>query len=97
MGTKRDAYVEKLKGNITTWNGEIDELQAKLGKAKDDAQAEIKKQIEEMKAKRLALEGKMTDLQNASEDAWEDVKAGVDVARQILGQAVKSAKERFNT
>ena len=55
MGTKRDAYVEKLKGNIVAWNGEIDEFQAKMGKAKDDAQVEFKKQIEEMKAKRLAI------------------------------------------
>lgn len=97
MATKRDAYVEKLKGNITAWNGEIDELQAKMGKAKDEAQVELKKQVEEMKAKRLALEEKMENLQQASEDAWEDVKSGVDVARQILGQAVKSAKERFNS
>ncbi len=96
MATKRDAYVEKLKGNIAAWNGEIDEFQAKADKAKDDAQVEIKKQIEEMKAKRLALEGKMADLQNASEEAWEDVKGGVDVARQILGQAVKAAKDKFN-
>jgi len=97
MGTKRDAYVEKLKGNIVAWNGEIDEFQAKADKAKDDIQAEIKKHIEEMKAKRLALEGKMADLQKSSEEAWEEIKGGVDVARQILGQAVKSAKEKFNS
>ncbi len=96
MATKRDAYVEKLKGNIAMWNGEIDEFQAKAGKAKDEVQVEFKKQIEEMKAKRLALENKMSNLQQASEDAWEEVKTGVDIARQILGQAVKAAKDKFN-
>lgn len=96
MGTKRDAYVEKLQGNIAKWNGELDEIQAKADKAKDELKAEFQKQIEEIKAKRLALEGKMTDLKNSSEEAWEDVKSGVDVARQILGQAISSAKARFN-
>ena len=85
MGTKRDAYVEKLNGHLVAWNGEIDEFQAKADKAKADVQAEFRKQVEEMKAKRQALEGKMADLKNASEEAWEDVKNGVDVARQILG------------
>jgi hypothetical protein len=96
MGTKRDAYVEKLKGNIARWNGEIDEFQAKADQAKADAQVDFQKQIVEIKAKREALEGKMADLQNAADEAWEDVKSGVDVARQILGQAVQAAKSRFN-
>jgi len=95
MATKKDAYVEKLKGNIDKWSAEIDEFQAKADKAKADAQVEINKQIAEIKVKRQALEAKMAELKNASEEAWEDVKGGVDVARQILGQAIHSAKERF--
>jgi hypothetical protein len=96
MGTKKDAYVEKLKGNIDKWNAEIDEFQAKTDKAKDEVQVEFQKQIAEIKAKRQGLEGKMAELKNAGDEAWEDVKGGVDVARQILGQAVNSAKDRFN-
>ncbi len=95
MGTKRDAYVEKLKKHIDEWNAQIDALQAKANQAKADAQVELNKQIAEIKAKRQALEGKMTDLKNAADEAWEDVKKGVDVARQILGQAINSAKDRF--
>lgn len=95
MGTKRDAYVEKLKGNIDKWNAEIDAFQAKADQAKTDVQVELHKQIVEIKAKRQALEGKMADLKNAADEAWEDVKGGVDVARQILGQAINSAKDKF--
>jgi chromosome segregation ATPase len=97
MGTKRDAYVEKLQGNIAKWNGELDEIEVKAKQAKDDAKAEFNKQIEEIKAKRQALEAKMTELKSSSEEAWEDVKKGVDIARQVLGQAINSAKERFTT
>lgn len=96
MATKRDAYVEKLKKNIDKWNAEIGDFQAKADQAKDDAKAEFLRQIAEIKAKRQELEGKMADLKNAGEEAWEDVKKGVDVARQILGQAIQSAKSRFD-
>ena len=95
MGTKRDAYVEKLKGNITKWNTEIDELQAKADQAKADAKAEFHKHVVDLKAKRLALEEKIKELNNAKDEAWEDVKSGVDVSRQILGQAIQDAKSRF--
>lgn len=96
MATKRDAYVEKLKGNIDKWNAEISEFQTKADQAKADAKVEILKQIAEIKARRQELEEKMADLKNAGEEAWEDVKKGVDVARQILGRAIQSAKSRFN-
>lgn len=95
MGTKRDAYVEKLKGNIVKWNAEIDEFQAKADQAKAEAQAEFHKQITEIKAKRIVLEEKIEELNKAKDEAWEDVKSGVDVSRQILGQAITAAKSRF--
>jgi hypothetical protein len=95
MGAKRDAYVEKLKGHIDRWNAEIDGFQAKADQAQAEAKVEFNSQIAEIKAKRLALEEKMLNLKNAGDEAWEDVKSGVDVARQILGQAVQSAKSRF--
>jgi uncharacterized coiled-coil DUF342 family protein len=95
VGTKRDAYVEKLKGNIDKWNAELDVLQAKADQAKADAKVELGKHIAEIKAKRQALEAKMGELKNSADEAWEDVKKGVDVARQILGQAINSAKDRF--
>jgi phage host-nuclease inhibitor protein Gam len=95
MGNKMDEYVEKLKDKIGDWNIEIDKLQAKGDQAKADVRKKYAKQIKELKAKRKELEGKVGQLRKAGEGAWEDMKAGADIALKVLGEAVKSAKSRF--
>jgi len=95
MGEKRDAYVEKMKAKIDEWNTEIDQFQVKAGQAKADIQIQYEKQIEELKAKRQELQGKIEELQKAGETAWEDMKLGLDAAWHSMGESVKSAKSRF--
>ena len=96
MGEKRDEYVEKFKKSIDGWNDDIDKLEAQAGKAKADVRAQLDKQIAELKTKRQDLQRKMSEMHKASEGAWEDVKAGADIALKALGEAVSSAKSRFS-
>jgi chromosome segregation ATPase len=96
MSEKRDAYVQKLKENINQWSDEIDKFQVKAEKTKADVQVQFKKHIEELKAKRHGLEGKLADLQKADEKAWEDIKGGVDKAWHALGESFTAAKSRFD-
>jgi hypothetical protein len=39
---------------------------------------------------------KLASLRNAGEGAWEDLKAGVDMAKDAIGEALESARSRFN-
>jgi len=95
MGEKRDAYVQKLKHQIDQWNGEIDKLQAQADKLGATAKAEMQKHVETLKAKRAELEEKMTPIQKAGEEAWEDLRGGTNQALKALGDAVAAAKSRF--
>ena len=38
---------------------------------------------------------KLAELKDAGDDAWEDLKAGLDGAWNTLGNALKSATARF--
>jgi Flp pilus assembly pilin Flp len=38
---------------------------------------------------------KLTELKDAGDDAWEDLKAGIDSTWDSLGNALKSAASRF--
>jgi len=96
MGTKRDAYVQKLKENIDKRNVQIDKFQAKADQAQAEAQVQYREQIEELKAKRQELVVKIAELQKARETAWEDVKTGVDSAWKTMGESIKAARSRFN-
>lgn len=97
MSEKRDAYVEKLKAKLDEWNADIDVLQARADQAKTDAQLRYRRQIEGLRAKSKDAEAKISELRVAGGDAWEDLKAGANIAWTALGEAVTSAKARFKS
>ncbi|MFO8048848.1 MAG: coiled coil domain-containing protein [Desulfosudaceae bacterium] len=93
--TAKEAYEKKLKAQLEQWDAEIDKLQAKAKQADADAQLEYHKRIEELQALRDKANQKLTELKNASENAWEDLKVGAELARDSLASAIKSATSRF--
>ena len=95
MMDKRDAYVQKLKAKLDEWNAEIDVLAAKADQAEADAKIAYHKRLEDLRAKRTELEGKIAELEQAGEGAWEDLKQGLDNSWQILKTSFKRAKSEF--
>jgi predicted ATP-binding protein involved in virulence len=93
--SKREAYEQKLEAQLKEWKIDIDKMKAKADKADAQARLEYYKKIEELRTKQEAAQKKLTELKAAGEDAWEDLKAGIDLAWGSLGEAVKSARSRF--
>ena len=56
---------------------------------------EYQKQIEALKTNRDEIEKKISEISRSSDYAWEDLKAGVDLAREAMSEAIKSATTRF--
>ena len=94
MPTK-DEYVRKMHSKLDLWNAEIDKLAARANQSKAEMRAEYGKQIEELQPKRDEAKNKLERLQNAGEGAWEDMKVGLEMAWDAIGEAVDSAKSRF--
>lgn len=94
MGIK-EAYEQKLQAQLDEWKADIDKLKAKANEADADAQIEYYNQIDELRAMQETARNKLTELKESSDDAWEDLKAGIESARTSLGNALKSAKSRF--
>lgn len=91
----KDAYLQKIDAQMEEWKTEIDKMKAKADKADADAKLKYYEQIEELRTKQQAAQEKLRELRNSSEDAWEDLKAGFELARVSLGEAIKSASSRF--
>jgi Skp family chaperone for outer membrane proteins len=91
----KEAYQKKLQAQLDEWNAEIDKLKAKADKAEADAKLEYYKKIEELRSIQETANSKFAKLREASDGAWEDLKAGVDSACNTLGNALKSAVSRF--
>ena len=95
MSEKRDAYVQKMKAKLDEWNADITKLEATARQRDADARADVQRRIEELKEKRKKVADDLDRLRRRGEDAWEDLKAGIDSAAGALGEALRSARSRF--
>jgi hypothetical protein len=96
MSDTRDAYVKKVQAKLDEWNAEIDKMEAKSRQKEADLQAAYGEQIAMLKRKRQSAKAKLGQLQGAGESAWEDVKAGLEQATDVLGEAIRTARSRFS-
>lgn len=95
MTAKKDAYVQKLKAKIDQWDAELDKLTAKADQVEADSKIEYAKQVEDLRAKRKDLEDKIAKVQKAGDEAWEDLKRGVEDSWEILKISFSKAKTGF--
>jgi len=92
---RKDAYSKKVQAQLDEWDAEIDKLKARARLAEADAQLEIQKQLETLGRKRKEAGDKLAELRTASDDAWEEIKEGLESAKDSLGNALKSAGAKF--
>jgi len=94
--SKRKAYQQKLQAQLDVWKSEIAKLEARTSQLEGDARIALQEQLEELRGKREALSEKREKLRHASDEAWQDVKTGIDGAWRNLDNAVRSAVSRFS-
>jgi nucleotide-binding universal stress UspA family protein len=92
---KKKAYQEKIEAQLKDWEPKIDALKTKADKVKTDAQLTYKEQIEILRQKQEAARQKLRELKDSGEDAWGEVKVGVDKAIEDIKEAFSRAKAKF--
>ena len=93
--SKRDAYIKKMKAKLDEWNADIAKIEAKAESAEADMKIKYHQKIDELKQQREEATTKLDELQNSGDEAWEDIKAGLESTWDSLGNAVNSAFSRF--
>jgi len=92
---RKDAYSKKAQAQLDEWDADIQKLKAKADRAEANTQLEIQKQIKTLRRKQKEVGDKLAELSAAGDDAWEDLKDGLESAKDSLGSALKSATSRF--
>jgi LAS superfamily LD-carboxypeptidase LdcB len=77
---EKELYQQKEQAQLDEWQAEVDKLKAKASGASADAQLELNKQIKALKGKIENGKGKLAGIAEASDDAWESMKHGVESA-----------------
>ena len=93
--SQKDAYEKKMEATLDQWSAELDGLKAKAKMADADARIALNEEIESAVAKKEAATKKLDELKNTSDDAWEDLKQGIEGVWTSLDGAVRAAKSRF--
>ena len=93
--SSRDEYVRKMQAKLEEWNADIATLTAKAGEVSADLRSEYKEQIAALQAKQAAAREKIEEVQKSGEDAWKDLKLGIDLAWSAIGKSIDSATSRF--
>lgn len=87
----RDDYVQKMHALLDQLNAEIDALTRRA----ENAGADVRDELAELRAKQGEARTRLDSLRDAGGEAWQDLKAGVELARDAVGEALESARSRF--
>lgn len=90
----KDAYIQKLHARLDEWNADIDRLKAKADKIEAESRLEYQKQIKNLRNKHRKAEQSLAKVREAGEDAWKDLRSGLQVAWDAMEEAIKSARSR---
>jgi uncharacterized coiled-coil DUF342 family protein len=91
----KKSYLQKLAAQLQDWDTEIDELKVKAHLAKADAKDEFAKQIEDLRSKRQAMQSKLQQLQDSGDEAWDDIKTGLEKSWTELRGSFRNAMSKF--
>jgi hypothetical protein len=84
--------VGKIETRLRQLGAKLDKLVAKTDEVGADAQADYRKQIDNIKDKHAVVQSKLTAFRAASGQKWENFKGGVELAWHDLENAFKALK-----
>jgi len=93
--SKREEYVDKLKHKLDEWNHDIDKLEEKSEHLKADARVAYEKELSLLKEQRETVRARAQELFHSSEEAWEELKVGVEDAWHKFTDAIDKAHSKF--
>jgi len=91
----REEYQGKMEAQLSEWGAELDKLTVRADKAKADTKQGYHDQIEALRSKQASIQVKLQELKTSSDDAWGDLKEGLDHSWAQTKDAFTKAIARF--
>ena len=91
----RDDFSQTIEEQFVALDAKIKDLEAKAAELGEDAKVKFAKAIVDVKTLMDAAKAKLKALKSAGEDAWQDMKPGLNAAMAELEKAFKKAKSHF--
>ena len=94
MSTK-EAYKQKMEAELELAQAKLAEFKAQAKSSAADARIKNAKQVDDLEQKIDATKAKLKEMGEASDDAWEQLKVGVESAWGALSTAIRNAAAKF--
>ncbi len=91
----KEEYQGKMEAQLSEWGVELDKLKARADKAVADTRQDYYDQIEALHAKQSSMQAKLQELKTSSDDAWGDLKEGLDHSWNQVKDSFNKAAARF--
>lgn len=91
----RELYRQKRQAQLDEWRAEVNKLKAKTSGVSANTQLEMNRKIKTLESKIDEGKAQLSQLAEASDDAWESLKDGVESAWDTLRSAVGDAASKF--
>ena len=90
------AYKQKMAAQLKEWGAQLDLMEAKAENIGADLRIKHAEELHELHAKQHTASKKMHELENASGEAWEQVKVTADKVWEDLKSGIAEAHSKFN-
>ncbi|MCK0152459.1 hypothetical protein MWU49_01980 [Alcanivorax sp. S6407] len=94
MSDKKD-FVESVRQKLEDWDYQRDRLAARIEDLSQEWREEAQEKLADFKEQRKDLEAKLEVLESRSEDAWQDIKDGIELAWDGLKTGLLAARSEF--
>lgn len=91
----RMEYQGKMEAQLSALGAEIDKFRTMVGTTTADTKQGYHDHIESLRAKQALIHAKLQELKTASDDAWGDLKEGLDQSWDQVRDVFDKAAARF--
>ncbi|MDJ0913629.1 MAG: hypothetical protein QNI95_08670 [Desulfobacterales bacterium] len=93
--SKKQEFQDRIESQLKEWGSKIDELKSRAAGVTDDAKGKYEELIQGAGDRKQKVIDKLHHLKKSSDEAWVDIKVGVENAMDELKDAVHKVKEDF--
>lgn len=93
--TTRKEYIDNLSLKLKSWDAEISKLELRLKESSDEAKENLNKRIAELRIKKENLQNRIEVLKSSSEEAWKEIKNGMEKIESEIQETIENVKSKF--
>lgn len=93
--SQKDVYVQKLQEQLDAWKNQVDQFKTKSADMAVHSRSEYQKHLDSLEAHGESVKQQLKLAQEASDQAWADMRLKADQAWDSLHEATKKAFDRF--